>query len=56
MLAVNEINAQIKLTEVWKAVNDQDHPFKLSKPSTNNVKNVTRSLTNGVLKMTAATM
>ena len=30
MLAVNQINTQIKLTELWKAANDKDHPFKLT--------------------------
>ena len=28
MLSVNQINAQIKLTEMWKATNDSEHPFK----------------------------
>ena len=41
MLAVNQINTQIKLTELWKAANDKDHPFKLTKPSTNDVQNGT---------------
>ena len=31
MLSVNQINAQIKLSEMWKAVNDEDHPFNISK-------------------------
>ena len=29
MLSVNQINAQMKLSEMWKAVNDEDHPFNL---------------------------
>ena len=53
MLAVNQLNAQIKLTEVWKAINDEDHPFKLTKTCSSSVANVTRSITNGVLKSTA---
>ena len=32
MLAVNQINAQMKLSEMWKAVNDVEHPFNLEKP------------------------
>ena len=31
MLSVNQINAQIKITELWKVVNDEDHPFKINK-------------------------
>ena len=31
MSAVNQINAQIKITELWKAINDEDHPFKIIK-------------------------
>ena len=51
MLAVNQINAQIKLTEIWKAVNDPDHPFKIEKPSIDSQKITTRSNTNGILKI-----
>ena len=32
MLSVNQLNAQIKLTEMWKAIQDEDHPFKIRKP------------------------
>ena len=28
-LLVNQLTAQIKLTEVWKAVNDNQHPLKI---------------------------
>ena len=31
MMSVNQINAQIKLSEMWKAVKDEDHPFNLVK-------------------------
>ena len=41
MLSVNQLNAQIKLTEMWKAVNDKDHPFKIVKKSINNEERVT---------------
>ena len=29
MLSINQLNAQIKLTEIWKAMKDEDHPFKV---------------------------
>ena len=31
MLSVNQINAQIKITEVWKAMNDSSNPLKIKK-------------------------
>ena len=49
MLSVNQINAQIKLSEMWKAVKDGDHPFNLvKKESGPNVRSM-RSITNEVL-------
>ena len=53
MLSVNQLNAQIKLTEIWKAVNDEDHPFKLVKKTINNDTRVTRGMTDGSLKCDA---
>ena len=32
MLSVNQLNASIKLTEIWKAVNQQNCPLKISRP------------------------
>ena len=29
MLSVNQINASIKLMEIWKALNDDQHPLKV---------------------------
>ena len=29
MLSVNQLAAQIKLTEAWKAMNDKEYPVKL---------------------------
>ena len=46
-------NAQIKLTELWKAVNEVDHPFKISKISDDTNRNVTRASANGILKSPA---
>ena len=31
MLSVNQINAQIKLTEIWKAVNNVECPLSIIK-------------------------
>ena len=31
MLSVNQINAQIKQTEIWKAVNNENHPISVKK-------------------------
>ena len=32
MLSVNQLNASIKLTELWKVVNNADCPLKITKP------------------------
>ena len=53
MLSVNQINAQIKLTEMWKAMNEIDHPFKIGKLKVNENQRVSRAVTNGVIKSTA---
>ena len=29
MLSVNQLNAQVKLLEVWKAMNVEDYPLKI---------------------------
>ena len=31
MLSVNQLNAQIKLTEMWKALNKANYPLKINK-------------------------
>ena len=49
MLSVNQINAQIKLSEMWKAVNDSDHPFNISKKESGPQVRAMRSTTNEVL-------
>ena len=49
MMSVNQINAQIKLSEMWKAVNVEDHPFNLDrKESGPNIRSM-RSITNEML-------
>ena len=49
MLSVNQINAQIKLSEMWKAVNNEDHPFNLEKLSSGPDIRAMRSITNEML-------
>ena len=50
MLSVNQINAQIKLTEVRKAVNDLNHPLKIEKLTHVNANCLTRAVKNEDLK------
>ena len=33
MLSVNQLNAKIKLQEIWKAINLPDYPLKIEKKS-----------------------
>ena len=49
MMSVNQINAQIKLSEMWKAVKDEDHPFNLEKKESGPDIRSMRSITNEVL-------
>ena len=46
MLSVNQINAQIKITEAWKSNKDTNHPFKFKKLEN---ECSTRATTNGNL-------
>ena len=50
MLSVNQTNAQIKLTDVWKAVHDPNHPLKIERVVHDASSSLTRSVTNGDLK------
>ena len=50
MLSVNQINAQIKINEVWKALHVPNHPFKIEKVIHDNSTCVTRAEANGELK------
>ncbi len=49
MLAVNQIAAQIKLTEMWKASNDPQYPIKMKTRERQENAITTRSLTQGDL-------
>ena len=53
MLSVNQLNAQIKLTEIWKALADEDHPFKISKPAVDEEERVSRAQRAGIINSTA---
>ena len=50
MLSVNQINAQIKISEVWKAEHVPNHPLKIEKVNHESSACKTRSVTNGDLK------
>jgi hypothetical protein len=49
MLLVNQIAAQIKLTEMWKASNDPQYPIKMKTTERQENAIETRSLTQGDL-------
>ena len=49
MLSVNQINAQVKLLEMWKAHNIEKYPLKIERKSYNPNSAVTRAAFNGVL-------
>ena len=49
MLSVNQVAAQIKLTEIWKAINVPKFPIKVMKQETPIDSRTTRGVTNGKL-------
>ena len=49
MLSVNQLNAQIKISEVWKATNDSSFPLKIKCVSHETTPCVTRAVSNGLL-------
>ena len=49
MLSVNQINAKIKLQEIWKAQNLPDYPLKIENKSISVDNPVTRACTSGML-------
>ena len=53
MLSINQLNAQIKLTEIWKAVKDEDHPFKIQVQIPNPEERTSRGQAAGYIKSTA---
>ena len=50
MLSVNQTNAQIKITHVWKALQDPNHPLKIERVSHETTAYLTRAQANGDLK------
>ena len=55
MMSVNQINAQIKLSEMWEAVNDEDHPFNLVKRESGPDVRSMRSISNEMLPVESFT-
>ena len=55
LLSVNQLNAQIKLCDIWKAVNVTDYPTKVSFITVQSNSVHTRSVTNGLLKESGKT-
>ena len=49
MLSVNQINAQVKLTEMWKMDNIKDYPMQIKRLETLNGARTTRAVTSGTL-------
>ena len=50
MLSVNQLNAQIKITEIWKALHNPDNPLKIEKVNHESSVCLTRVVTKGDLK------
>ena len=55
MMSVNQINAQIKLSEMKKAVRDEDHPFNLEKRESGPDVRSMRSISNDLLPVKSFT-
>ena len=49
ILSVNQLNAQIKITEMWKAMNVSNYPLKFKNSNTNDSVMVSRSKIEGKL-------
>ena len=48
-ISVNQTNAQIKINEIWKAINIEHYPLTITKHGENDSAPLTRSCTNGTL-------
>ena len=53
MLSINQLIAQMKLTEIWKAVKDENHPFKIKVKTINQEEITTRGQVSGYIKSNA---
>ena len=49
MLSVNRMNAQIKLMDIWKALNNDNCPLNVVKPMNGSEARSARSITNNML-------
>ena len=47
MLSVNQLNAQVKLLEIWKAINVEDYPLKIKLQTANESGVTTRASEKG---------
>ena len=47
LLSVNQLNAKVKLIEVWKALNIEDYPIKIMEQEVHDKKRSTRAMTRG---------
>ena len=45
LLSVNQLNAQMKITEIYKALNIEHYPLKLKKVTAVNERSITRAVT-----------
>ena len=55
-LSVNQLNAQIKLVDMWKANNLINYPTKIHKIDPNELRTTTRAVTSGRLKEVGLTV
>ena len=55
MSSVNRMNAQIKLTEMWKALNVENCPLNVSKPIQDTNSRALRSITQNTLSLKGCT-
>ena len=49
LLSVNQMNAQIKITDMWKALNNSYYPTKIKNKTSVGDASTTRSVTSGLL-------
>ena len=49
LMSVNQINAQIKIQEIWKALHIENYPLKLDRQSVSETGTSTRACTSGEL-------
>ena len=49
MLSVNQINAKVKIQEVWKALNVEGYPLKIDSQKASDTSTSTRAMTSGRL-------